>query len=118
MNIHEKINYIELAATDLLATKTFFQTVFNWEFVDYGPAYTAFSDQGVNGGFYQAPLASKTINGGALVVFYSDALEQTQAKVMQAGGTIVKPIFSFPGGRRFQFIEPSGNEFAVWGEEA
>lgn len=115
-NSHEKINYVELAANNLEATKTFFQSAFGWAFVDYGPEYTAFSNQGLDGGFYQAPLTSTTSNGGALIVFYSDALEETQAKVKKAGGVIVKPIFSFPGGRRFQFTEPSGNEFAVWGE--
>lgn len=117
MNKHEKISYVELAATDLAATKAFFETVFGWEFVDYGPEYTAFSNQGLDGGFYKANLTSTADNGGALIVFYSDTLEATQAKVEQAGGTIIKPIFSFPGGRRFQFIEPSGNEFAVWGED-
>lgn len=118
MNNHEKINYVELAAKDLNATKTFFQSAFGWKFVDYGPEYTAFSNQGLDGGFYKAPLASVAINGGALIVFYSDSLEKTQTKVEQAGGIITKPIFSFPGGRRFQFTEPSGNEFAVWGEES
>lgn len=117
MTKHEKINYVEFAAKDLSATKAFFQHAFDWSFTDYGPAYTAFSNQGLDGGFYQAELASTADNGGALIVFYSDSLEATQAKVEQAGGIIVKPIFSFPGGRRFQFKEPSGNEFAVWGED-
>lgn len=116
MNLHEKINYVELPAKDLEATKAFFQSVFGWSFVDYGPEYTAFSDQGVDGGFYKSNTASLTQNGSALIIFYSNQLEDTLAKVEKAGGVIVKPIFSFPGGRRFQFTEPSGNEFAVWGE--
>ncbi len=116
MNKHEKINYVELPAKHLEATKAFFQAVFNWEFIDYGPEYTAFSNQGLDGGFYQADLTSTTNDGAALVVFYSDALETTQTKIEHAGGIIVKPTFSFPGGRRFQFLEPSGNEFAVWSE--
>jgi len=116
-NQHEKINYIELPAKDLTATKAFFESVFDWSFIDYGLAYTAFSNAGIDGGFYQADLTSAEKNGGALIVFYSDALEATQAKVEQAGGIIIKPIFDFPGGRRFQFTEPSGNEFAVWGEQ-
>ncbi len=114
---HEKINYVEFAARDLTATKAFFETVFNWSFVDYGPEYTAFSNEGLDGGFYKADLASTADTGGALIVFHSDTLEATQEKVMQAGGMIVKPIFSFPGGKRFQFTEPSGNEFAVWTED-
>lgn len=116
MNQHEKINYVELPAKNLSATKAFFQSAFGWSFVDYGPEYTAFADQGLDGGFFKADLASSTQHGAALIVFYSDDLQATLDKVAQAGGTIVKPIFSFPGGRRFQFTEPSGNEFAVWGQ--
>ena len=116
MNLHEKINYIELPAKDLAATKVFFQSVFGWSFVDYGPEYTAFSDQGIDGGFFKSELASSSQNGAALVIFYSNQLEATLAKVEKTGGSIVRPIFSFPGGRRFHFTEPSGNEFAVWSE--
>ena len=116
MNLHEKINYVELPAKDLPATKAFFQSVFGWSFVDYGPEYTAFSDQGLDGGFFQSDLASSSEKGAALIVFYSNQLEATLAKVEKAGGSIVRPIFSFPGGRRFHFTEPSGNEFAVWSE--
>ena len=116
MNLHEKINYVEFPAKDLPATKAFFQSVFGWSFVDYGPEYTAFSDQGLDGGFFQSDLASSSEKGAALIVFYSNQLEATLAKVEKAGGSIVRPIFSFPGGRRFHFTEPSGNEFAVWSE--
>ena len=116
MNLHEKINYVELPAKDLEATKAFFQSVFGWTFVDYGPEYTSFSDQGLDGGFFKSDLASSTQTGAALIVFYSGQLETTLAKVEKAGGSIVRPIFSFPGGRRFHFTEPSGNEFAVWSE--
>lgn len=113
---HEKINYLEYAASDLEATKGFFDKAFGWTFVDYGPDYVAFNDQGVDGGFYRADLSSSSANGGALTVFFSNKLEETLDKVAAAGGVIIKPIFSFPGGRRFHFTEPSGNEFAVWGE--
>lgn len=116
MNQHEKINYVELPAKDLAATKAFFESVFGWSFTDYGPEYTSFENQGLNGGFFQSDLASSTEKGAALIVFYSDQLEATLAKVEKAGGSILKPIYSFPGGRRFHFTEPSGNEFAVWGE--
>jgi predicted enzyme related to lactoylglutathione lyase len=116
MNKHEKINYVEFPARDLGATKAFFQSAFGWTFTDYGPTYCAFSGEGLDGGFYEADLAASTKKGSALIVFYSADLEQTQAKVEDAGGRINKPIFSFPGGRRFHFTEPSGNEFAVWGE--
>jgi uncharacterized protein len=116
MNLHEKINYVELPAKDLAATKAFFQSVFGWSFVDYGPEYISFSNQGLDGGFFQSDLVSSPQNGAALVIFYSNQLEATLAKVEKAGGSIVRPIFSFPGGRRFHFTEPSGNEFAVWSE--
>ena len=116
MNLHEKINYVELPAKDLAATKAFFGSVFGWSFVDYGPEYTAFENQGLDGGFFKSDLASSSQKGGALVIFYSNQLEATLAKVEKAGGSILRPIFSFPGGRRFHFTEPSGNEFAVWGE--
>lgn len=114
---HEKIDYLEYPARDLAATKTFFSNTFGWQFEDYGPNYTAFDNQGVMGGFYKADLFSRSDSGAALTVFYSNDLEATQAKIADNGGTIVKPIFSFPGGRRFHFTEPSGNEFAVWSDK-
>jgi predicted enzyme related to lactoylglutathione lyase len=116
MNQHEKMNYVEFPAKDLAATKAFFESVFGWSFTDYGPEYTAFENQGLDGGFFQSDLASSTEKGAALIVFYSNQLEATLAKVEKAGGSILRPIFSFPGGRRFHFTEPSENEFAVWGE--
>lgn len=116
MNEHEKINYIEWPAKNLAATKAFFTQVFGWEFQDFGPEYTAFSNQGIDGGFFQSELHSVQASGAALVVFYSKNLEATRDKIEQAGGVIVKPVFSFPGGRRFHFTEPCGNEFAVWSD--
>lgn len=114
MNEHEKMNYVEYPAKDMGATKRFFETAFGWSFVDYGPDYSAFSNQGLDGGFFKSELASTANHGAALIVFYSENLESTTAKVKQAGGIINQEIFPFPGGRRFHFIEPSGNEFAVW----
>lgn len=116
MNEHEKINYVEFAARDLVATKAFFGRVFGWSFCDYGDAYTAFANEGIEGGFYLSDKASSAEQGGALVVFYSNNLEATAQKVVEAGGKIVQPIFAFPGGRRFHFTEPSGNELAVWSD--
>lgn len=116
MNIHEKLNYVEFAARDLEATKAFFSAVFGWRFVDYGPDYAAFSNQGLDGGFFKADLCNQTGNGAALLVFYSADIQSTFQKVINSGGIINKPLFDFPGGCRFHFIEPSGNEFAVWSE--
>jgi uncharacterized protein len=118
MNEHEKINYVEFPASNLQATKSFFENVFNWSFIDYGPDYTAFSNQGIDGGFFKSPLKSSSEKGAALVVLYSQDIEATQAKVEKAGGVIVKPLFSFPGGRRFHFLEPSCNELAVWSDNS
>jgi len=108
------IDYLEYPAQDMQATKAFFQTVFDWQFEDYGPDYMAFSGGGLDGGFYRAELASKEQHGGALMVFLSNDLEVSKSKVVAAGGVIVKDTFSFPGGQRFQFTEPSGNEMGVW----
>ena len=116
MSRHEKIDYIEFATTDMAGTKQFFGDVFGWVFVDYGPDYAAFEGAGIDGGFFSNSLAASTDDGSVLVVLYSDGLEATQAKVERAGGTIVKPPFEFPGGRRFHFREPGGNELAVWSE--
>jgi len=116
MSEHEKISYVEFPAKDIEATKAFFTTAFGWSFVDYGPDYTAFSDEGVDGGFFKSDLVVSTTNGSALVVFYSKTLGQTQSSIEKAGGSIIKPIFSFPGGRRFHFGDPNGNEYAVWSD--
>ena len=116
MNEHEKINYVEFPAKDIEETKAFFISAFGWSFVDYGPEYTAFSNEGLDGGFYKSDLSVSTEAGSALIVFYSKDIERTQLKIENAGGTIIKPIFSFPGGRRFHFGDPNGNEFAVWSD--
>lgn len=116
MNENEKINYVEFPARDIEAAKVFFNSVFGWFFVDYGPEYSAFSNAGLDGGFYKSELSASTENGSALIVFYSRELENTQSKIESAGGSIIKPIFSFPGGRRFHFTDPNGNEYAVWSD--
>jgi len=110
------INYVELPATNIEATKKFFSEAFGWSFVDYGPDYAAIQGAGLDGGFYRSELKATTANGSALVVLYSAELEQAQQQVEQAGGTVIKPIFEFPGGRRFHFTCPSGNEYAIWSE--
>jgi predicted enzyme related to lactoylglutathione lyase len=107
------INYIEFKAKDLKRVKDFYSKVFGWKFTDYGPTYTAFSDSGVEGGFEQSD--AEVVNG-ALVVLYHRDLDLIQRKVIKFGGSISKDIFSFPGGKRFHFIDPAGNELAVWSE--
>ena len=117
MHDHEKLDYVEYPAVNLEATRNFFREVFGWTFEEFGPDYCAFAGQGLDGGFYRSDLYSSTRNGSALLVFYSSDLEATLAKIERAGGRIEKPIFAFPGGRRFHFSEPSGNEFAVWSDQ-
>ena len=117
MDKQHKIDYIELPATNLQASKQFFGKVFNWTFEDYGSEYSAFFNAGLTGGFYQSELCSSTANGASLVVLYASDLDQTLERVKAAGGKIIKPPFNFPGGRRFHFTEPSGNELAVWSDD-
>ncbi len=106
-----RVDYIEFPAKDINKTKDFYSHVFNWKFEDYGPEYTCFRDGRLSGGFF----ASEDVRtGGALVIIYTSNLESMLNKVEGAGGEISKPIFEFPGGRRFHFIDPSGNELAVW----
>lgn len=107
------INYIELKARDLEATKAFYSTAFDWKFTDYGPTYTSFENSGLAGGFEKTEDA---IVNGVLIVLYHSNLEAIKEKVQAAGGKIVKDIFSFPGGRRFHFVDPGGNELAIWSE--
>ena len=116
MTQNNKINYIEIPAQNIAATKAFFSDVFGWSFEDYGPEYCSFTGQGDDGGFFKSDLVVATKNGSPLIVLYSNDLEATQNKIEQAGGKIIKPTFSFPGGRRFHFSDPNGNEFAVWSQ--
>ena len=109
-----RIDYIEFPATRMEETKSFYSEVFGWEFTDYGPDYTSFSDGRVAGGFRAAAEAPA---GGPLVVLYSTNLPQIEARVRESGGHIVKETFEFPGGRRFHFTDPSGNELAVWSDQ-
>lgn len=107
-----RIDYIEFHSNDLPRTKEFYGGAFGWKFTDYGPDYTSFEDGRLTGGFHPGEAAP----GGVLVVLYAVDLDAMQAKVEGAGGRISKQIFSFPGGRRFHFEDPSGNELAVWSE--
>lgn len=108
---NHRIDYIEFGASDLTKIKAFYARCFEWVFTDHGPDYTAFTDGQLDGGFAKQPTGK-----GPLVVIYASKLEETKARVEANGGRIVRDIFSFPGGRRFHFEDPSGNELAVWSE--
>ncbi len=112
----QKVDYIELPAADFDAVQSFYEKAFNWSFTDFGPEYRAFTDGKVDGGFYRSKLHSSTQNGATLVILYAEDLEKSKEQVIASGGTIVKDIFSFPGGKRFHFTDPSGNELAVWSD--
>lgn len=107
-----KIDYVEMPGADMPALKGFYQRAFGWTFTDYGPDYAAYSE-GLDGGF-DGDAATRIAK--PLVVLYAHDLEAMAAKVEASGGAVTSPIFSFPGGRRFHFTDPSGNELAVWSE--
>ena len=108
-----RINYVEFPVRDIEKSKSFYGTAFNWTFTDYGPNYCEFNDGQMKGGF---ELSEEVHPGQPLVVLYSDDLERTQTNITNAGGTIVREIFDFPGGCRFHFTDPDGYELAVWTE--
>lgn len=108
-----RVDYVEFPVADLPAAKRFYAAAFGWPFTDYGDDYAAFDDGRLQGGITSA--AEKTT--APLVVLYATDLEASLARVTSAGGTILKPIFGFPGGRRFHFADPAGNELAVWSDQ-
>jgi uncharacterized protein len=116
MSNHHRIDYFELPAGDLAASQRFYSDAFDWKFTDYGPTYAGF-------GYPEAEREAGGISinqehtRAPLAILYSEDLEASQKKVEAAHGKIVKPIFSFPGGRRFHFTDPDGNELAVWSDK-
>jgi len=111
INHNLRIDYVEFPALDTGKTKAFYTQVFEWAFEDYGPGYTSFHDGRLGGGF---TTDAGPAPGGPLVVVYASDIKAVEAKVKAAGGAIVKEIFEFPGGWRFHFTDPSGNQLAVW----
>ncbi len=109
-----KIDYIEFNVADIAASKAFYGSAFGWTFTDYGPEYCEFQDGRLTGGF--TTLAPVSAKGGPLIILFADKLEDALKRVEKAGGAIVNPIFSFPGGRRFHFTDPDGYELAVWAD--
>lgn len=113
---HHEIDYIEFEVTDMARSKRFYEAAFDWQFNDYGPGYAGIQKQqgGEAGGLR---VESEVSAGGPLVILYSNDLETTLAQVREAGGQITKETYEFPGGRRFHFKDPSGNELAVWSDQ-
>lgn len=114
MNKSTPINYIEFKSKNLITTKEFYSQLFGWKFTDYGSHYSSFKGAGISGGF---ELTEDQIVNGVLIVLAHDNLELILSKLEQLDIEITVPIFSFPGGRRFQFKDPSGNELAIWTED-
>ena len=116
MAVDQKVDYLELPSGDFDAVQSFYEGAFGWEFTEYGPDYRAFTDGKIEGGFYKSDLRSSYDHGAALIILYATDLEQTRDTVLANGGTLVREIFQFPGGRRFHFADPCGNELAVWSD--
>ncbi|MDH3615081.1 MAG: VOC family protein [Gammaproteobacteria bacterium] len=112
MSAENRIDYVEIPVTDLKRTREFFSSLFGWSFQEWGDDYMSFNDGGLDGGFRRSTEPAPTT--GVLLVFYSENLERDVDRVKDLGATISQDIFSFPGGRRFHFVDPVGTEYAMW----
>ena len=115
-----RIDYVEFSVGDIARSRDFYGKAFGWSFKDYGPSYCEFNDGRLTGGFALGgdgnPGGPIKTGGGPLIILYADDLAETQRRLEEAGAIIVKPIFPFPGGRRFHFTDPDGYELAVWSD--
>jgi predicted enzyme related to lactoylglutathione lyase len=108
-----RIDYLELPSDDGAASRTFFSKAFGWHFTNYGPTYDAIDDAGIEAGI-QGDKGDPSQPGAPLPIIRTEDIEQAERDVVAAGSVITLPVFDFPGGRRFHFREPGGNEMAVW----
>jgi predicted enzyme related to lactoylglutathione lyase len=106
-----QIDYLEFPSEDGLKTRRFFEEAFDWSFISYGPNYHAIVAAGIDAGIQSD---AREVTAAPLAVVRTTDLEAAQRAVELAGGVVVRPAFDFPGGRRFHFREPGGNEMAVW----
>jgi len=112
MRAENRIDYVEIPVTDLKKAREFFSALFGWSFQEWGDDYLSFNDGRLDGGFRRAAEAAPST--GVLVVFFSEDIDRDLARVQELGATISQPIFAFPGGRRFHFVDPTGTEYAIW----
>jgi predicted enzyme related to lactoylglutathione lyase len=106
----DRPNFIELPTRDIAASQAFFEKIFGMEMTAFGPTYACTMTGDVDLGL-QAD--QKEATKAPLAVIEVKNLEATLAAVTAAGATVSKAVFSFPGGRRFHFLDPSGNELAA-----
>ena len=111
---HHTLDYIEIAAPDLRAAVDFYSRAFGWEFNDYGPGYAGIRSADGDGEVGGLSAAAVPGTGGPLVLLFSADLDATVESVLAAGGNVVNGPYDFPGGRRFHFRDPAGNELGVW----
>ncbi|MDE3723070.1 VOC family protein [Nocardiopsis sp. N85] len=113
---HHRIDYVEIPAADLEASKRFYAEAFGWEFNDYGPDYAGIRGPGGREAGGLTPHGPEHRGGGPLVLLFSADLDASVAAVEKAGGRVLQGPYAFPGGRRFHFADPAGNELGVWAE--
>ena len=111
----KRIDYVEFNVGDIARTRRFYGDAFGWTFTDYGPSYCEFSDGNLKGGF--STEGKPRAAGGPLVILYANDLQDAVKRVEAAGGKITRPVFNFPGGRRFHFADPDGYELGVWSDK-
>ena len=114
MRPENRIDYIEIPTVDIEKAKAFFAAMMGWQFQDWGPDYASFNDGRLDGGFRRSEEPAPA--SGVLLVFFSADLERDRDRVVELGGSINQDIFDFPGGRRFHFVDTTGNEYAIWAE--
>lgn len=112
MSAENQIDYVEIPVTDLNRAREFFSSMFGWSFQEWGDDYMSFNDGRIDGGFRRA--SEPAVSTGVLLIFFSENLERDVERVKALGAQISQEIFAFPGGRRFHFIDPTGNEYAIW----
>ena len=116
MRPENRIDYVEIPVTDPAAARAFFEALFGWEFQEWGDDYLSFNDGRLDGGLRRSKEPASA--SGVLLVFYSEDLQRDVQRVTDLGGSISQDIFEFPGGSRFHFVDPVGNEYAMWTEAA
>ncbi|MGB5344749.1 MAG: VOC family protein [Woeseia sp.] len=112
MRAENRIDYIEIPVSDPASAREFFTALFGWEFQEWGPDYLSFSDGRLDGGLCRAATPAPAT--GVLLIFYSEDLERDVDRITELGGKISRQTYDFPGGRRFHFTDPVGNEYAMW----